>query len=140
MYLSLLLPSDWRCAKFSDAPQSTRALSDMSTSSFKVMRETSLPDAVTQNDCVLGAILVKRPLNSLDVAGSVGCSAPNDPERFLTVRYGVAFSQQRRTHTSDPSWSLDVYCFLRYVAPRSGHCIRMHNDLSIDIYCVSAIY
>ena len=61
------------------------------TSSFKVMGETSLPDAVTHNDCVLGAILVKRPANLLDVAGSVGCSAPTDPDRFLVVRYGVAF-------------------------------------------------
>ena len=71
MYLILLLSSDWRRTNLFDAPQSTRARSDMSfaTSSFKVMRETSLPDTVTHNDCVLGEILVKKPENSLDVAG-----------------------------------------------------------------------
>ena len=65
------------------------------------MRETSLPDVVIHNDCVLGAIFVKTPANSRDVAGLVGCSA--DPDRSLAGRYGVAFSQQRRNHASDPS-------------------------------------
>ena len=69
------------------------------------MRETSLPDAVTRNDCVLGVILVKRPANSLDVAGSVGCSASTDPDRFLAVRYGVAFSQQRQTAFRPTPWT-----------------------------------
>ena len=103
------------------------------------MRKTSLPDGVTHNDCVLGAVLVKRPANSLDVAGSVGRSAPTDPDRFLTVRYDVSFPQQRRTHALDPSLPLDDYCFMRYVVTRSGHCSRMHNALSFEIYCVSAI-
>ena len=75
------------------------------TSSFNVMREISLPDAVTHNDCVLGVILVKRPANSLDVAGSVGCSASTDPDRFLAVRYGVAFSQQRQTAFRPTPWT-----------------------------------
>ena len=142
MYLILLLSSDWRRTKLFDAPQSTRARSDMSfaTSRFKVMRETSLPNAVTHNDCVLVAILVKRPANSLGVAGSVGCSATTDPDRFLVVRFSVSFLQQRRTHAWDPSWPLDGYCFLRYVEPSPGHWIHMYNALAFDTYCMSAIY
>ena len=31
---------------------------------------------------MLGATFVKRPANSLEVAGSVGCSAPIDPDGF----------------------------------------------------------
>ena len=87
---------------------------------------------------MLGATFVKRPANSLDVAGSVGCSSPIDPDRFLAVRFVVAFSQQRRTHALGPACPLGGYCFLRYVVPRSGHCIRMHNALSSDIYCIFA--
>ena len=126
---------------FFDALQSTRARSDISfaTSSFKVKIETSLPDAVTHNYCVLGATLVKRPANSLDIAVSVKCSAPTNPDRFFTVRYDAAFMQQRRTHALDPSCPLDGYCFLRYVVSRSEHCIRMHNALSFNIYCISVI-
>ena len=76
MYLRLLVSSDWRRTKLFDIPQSTRACSNMpfATSSFVLMSGTSLPDAVTHNYCVLGAILVKRSTNSLDVAGSVECS------------------------------------------------------------------
>ena len=79
----------------------------VATSSFKVMRETSLPDAVTHHDYVLGVILVKRPANLLGDAISVVGSAPTDPDHFATVRYDVAFSQQRRTHAADHSLPLD---------------------------------
>ena len=81
--MSLLLSSDWRRTKFFDAPESTKASSEMSfaRSSFKVIRETSLPDAVTLNDCVLGAVIVKRLANSLDIAGSVGA------EHLLTLTF-----------------------------------------------------
>ena len=47
------------------------------------MRDTPSLDAVTHNDCVLGATFVKSPANSLDAAGSVGRSAPPEPVRFL---------------------------------------------------------
>ena len=82
--LSFKSSSDWRRSKLFDAPQSTSARSDVSfaTSSFNVMREPSLKGAVTHNDSLLGATFVKRPANSLDVVGSVGCSAPTDPDHF----------------------------------------------------------
>ena len=84
MHFRLLSSSYWHRIKLFSALKSTRTRSDISctTSSFKVMRETSLADAVTHSDCVMGATLVKRPANSLDVAGSVGCSASTDPDHF----------------------------------------------------------
>ena len=74
-----------------DATQFTRDRSDtcFATPSLKKARETLLQDSVTHNDCVLRAILVKRPANSLDIAGSVECSAPTNHDRFLTVCYDV---------------------------------------------------
>ena len=46
------------------------------------MSDTSSPGAETHNDCVSGATFVKRFANSLEVAGSVGRSAPTDPDHF----------------------------------------------------------
>ena len=71
------------------------------------MRDTSSLQAATHSDCVLGATFVKSPANSLDVAGSVGRSAPTDPDRFLMVHHVAVSSQQRETHVSGPSWPID---------------------------------
>ena len=84
-YLSRLSSSDWRRIKLFDAPQITKARSDIPlvASIFKVMRETSSLGAVTYSDCVLGPTFFRSPANYLDIAGSVGRSAPTDPDRFF---------------------------------------------------------
>ena len=83
--LSLRPSIYWRRINLFDAPQTTRARSDTSVlnSKFKVMRYPSSPGAATHSDCVLGATSIKRFANSLEVAGSAGCSAPTDHDRFF---------------------------------------------------------
>ena len=49
------------------------------------MSDISSPGAETHNYCVPEATFVKRFANSLEVAGSVGRSAPTDPDRFFDV-------------------------------------------------------
>ena len=139
--LSLRPSSDWRRTKLFDAPQSTRARSDKSfvASNFKVMSETSSPGAETHNDCVSGATFVKRFANSLEVAGSVGRSAPTDPVHFLMVRLAVAASQQRWTHAHCPSWRMVVH-FAQYCSVLGvEHYTRMRSALTSDSDCTFAI-
>ena len=139
--LSLLPSSDWRRTKLFDAPQSTRARSDKSfvASNFKMMSETSSPGAETHNDCVSGATFVKRFANSLEVAGSVGRSAPTDPDRFLTVRLVVAVSQQRWTHVHCPSWQWNGH-FAQYdFVLGEGHYTHMRSVPISGSDCTSAI-
>ena len=139
-FLSLRTCSDRRRTKLFDAPKSTRARSDtfVVTSMFKVMRGTSSPGATTHNDCVLGATFVKRFANSLDVAGSVGRSAPTDPDRFLTVRYVVALSQQRRVLVPGPSWPVDGRCAQCCEALGEVHYTHRRNGLFSDRDCMLA--
>ena len=59
------------------------------------MSDISLPGAETNNDFVSGETFLKKFANSLEVAGSVGCPAPTDPDHFLMVRLDLAVSQQR---------------------------------------------
>ena len=104
-YLSRLSSSDWRRRKLFDAPQSTRARSDISlvASIFKVMSDNSSLGAVAHSDCVFGATFVNSSASSLNVAGSVGRSAPTDPIHFLKMRHAVAVLQRPRIRALSPS-------------------------------------
>ena len=133
--MSLLSSSDWRRIKLFDAPQSTRARSDIPlvTLIFKVMRDSSSLSAVTHSDCVLGATFVKSPANSLDVAGSVGRSAPTDPVRFLTVRLVVATLRHCRTRALDLCSANGGHHVLSLdVVHYSGHYTRKRSVRSSD--------
>ena len=79
------------------------------------MSDISSPGAETYNGCVSGATFVKRFANSLEVAGSVGPSAPTDPDHFLIVRLAVAVWQQRWTY---------------------AHCHFLQMDDHFALYCL----
>ncbi|CAI5711473.1 unnamed protein product [Peronospora effusa] len=103
------------------------------------MRDTSSLGAATHSDCVLGATFVKSPANSLDVAGSVGRSAPTDPDRFLMVHHVVAISQQRGTHVSGPSWQTVDRHSQCYETLGVGHYTHKRSGPTSDIDCTFAI-
>ena len=132
--LNLSAYSDWRRTKLFDAPQSTRAQSDKSFVTFnvKVMRDTSSPGAETRRDCVSEANIVKRCANSLDVAGSVGRSAPTDPVHFFMVRLAVAALQQRRTLVLQFFWLVDGHCAQYREVLSGGYCIYMRSVPACD--------
>ena len=71
---------------------------------------------------MLGATFVRSPASSLDVAGSVGRSAPTDRDRFLTIRYAAVVLQQPRIHALGPSLANGVHHVLPLdVVYHSGH-------------------
>ena len=76
-YLRLRFYGDWRYTKLFDKLQSTRAQSDifLATLMIKIMRDTLLVEAATQSDCPLKPTFIWSLFNSLDIFGSVGCSA-----------------------------------------------------------------
>uniref|UniRef100_A0AAV1VGY1 Polyketide synthase n=1 Tax=Peronospora matthiolae TaxID=2874970 RepID=A0AAV1VGY1_9STRA len=97
------------------------------------MRDTSSLGAVTHRDCVLGAIFVKSPANSLEVAGSAGFSALTDPARFLAVRLAVADWRHGKTHVSDPSLAKGGHHVLSSdVLQCSGHYTHERSVQSSD--------
>ena len=95
--------------------------------------------AETQRDCVSGATFVKRFRNFLEVAGSVGCCAPTDPERFLALRLVVAKLKQRRTRDRFPFWH-SVQSYGQYPSVLVvGHYTRERSGPIFDSDCISAI-
>ena len=103
------------------------------------MKGISLPSAGTHNDCDSGATFINRFANSIEVAGSVERSTPTDPDRFLTVRYAVVTSQQRRTRVRCPSWQTVDYFAQRYETLGVKHYTRRRSVLTSDSECTFAI-
>ena len=103
------------------------------------MSDTSSTRAETHNDCVSGATFVKRFANSLEVAGSVGRSAPTDLDHFLTVRHAVVTSQQRRNRVRCPSWQTVDHFYQCYETLGIKHYTRRRSVLTSDSDCTFAI-
>ena len=74
-----------------------------------------------------GATFFKRFANSLDVAGSVGRSAPTDPDHFLMVQIDVATSQQQRTLALQFFLPVGEHCAQHREALSGGYYIHMHS-------------
>ena len=76
------------------------------TSRFEVISDTLSRGSETHNDCVSGATSGPTFENVHKVAGSIGNSAPTDPDHFLMVRFAVVISQQRWTYAHCTSWQM----------------------------------
>jgi hypothetical protein len=123
-----------------DAPQSTSArIGELAppTPNFKVMRASSSLDVEKHSDCAFGAAFVKSPTNSLDVAGSVGRSAPTDPDRFLVARHFATRSQRTKVSLG-PSCQRGGPRARRCEAPGAEYYTHEGNARSSDNGCISA--
>ena len=103
------------------------------------MRGNSSPSAETHKDYESEATFIDRFANFIDCARSDGRSAPTDPERFFTVRYDVAASQQRWTRARFTSWQEVNHFAQRYEAISVEHYTRRCSVLTSDSDCTFAI-